>query len=553
MKALAGNKWIWIVGGSVLVVGLLALGLGAIGGSSAAAAEDAGETAVAVVGDLAESATASGRVVAGRDASLTLVASGEVDQVNVAVGDTVNEGDVLVQLEVSALGRAVASAEYDVAIAVAELADLTAEPSAEDVAAAEAAVFYAQAALDSLLAGADEEEVAASEASVRAAEADVASAAATLEAADDVSQADIMAAEANLEDALEQQQTAHGTWVNLARCEANGNGTYACTPVDSEHMETATQDVQAANAQVAIAQAQLDELRDPDPNDIASAQASLAAAVAQYDAAVARHEALLLGASEADIADAETDLASAEATLASLVAGPSDADIAIYETRVAQAETGLQEARNALADATLVAPFDGVITAVHVSEGEHASGVAIEVVDVSSLEVVLYVDEVDLGRLAVGQSAVVTLETWPEVEIEGIITAIAPSATDGGSGVVSYEVHLGLQETDVPVLVDMTANAELVTARREGVLLVPNAAIVADRQAGTYAVNLVSTDADGSPTVAAVQVTVGLRDSQYTQITSGLSEGDEVALGELRAPTEEQSFGDGRPGEEFSR
>jgi hypothetical protein len=179
--------------------------------------------------------------------------------------------------------------------------------------------------------------------------------------------------------------------------------------------------------------------------------------------------------------------------------------------------------------------------------------VAIEVVDVSSLEVILDVDEVDLGRLAVGQSAVVRLETWPEVEIEGTITAIAPSATDGGGGVVSYEVHLGLEETDVPVLVDMTANAELVTARREGVLLVPNAAIVADRQAGTYAVNLVSTDAGGSTTVAAVQVTVGLRDSQYTQITSGLSEGNEVLLGQLRAPTEEQGFGNRRPGEEFSR
>ena len=73
--------------------------------------------------------------------------------------------------------------EYDVAIARAELADLTAEPSAEDVTAAEAAVLNAQAELDDLLTGPDEEGIVASEAALRAAGADVASAAADLKAA----------------------------------------------------------------------------------------------------------------------------------------------------------------------------------------------------------------------------------------------------------------------------------------------------------------------------------------------------------------------------------
>ena len=143
--------------------------------------------------------------------------------------------------------------------------------------------------------------------------------------------------------------------------------------------------------------------------------------------------------------------------------------------------------------------------------------------------------------------AVVTLETWPDVEIDGLITAIAPSASDSGSGVVSYEVHLGLGETDLPVLVGMTANADLVTARREGVLLVPNAAITADRKAGTYTVNLVHTEPDGTKTVRPVDVTVGLKDVVYTQIIDGLVEGDVVLLGQLSAPTQ-QDFGPGQGG-----
>jgi HlyD family secretion protein len=543
MMAKIKNRWIWIIGAAVLLVGFFAV-FQARDGDTAASAST-GETAVAFVGDLAESISASGQVVAESEAGLSLTTSGRVDQVLVTVGETVNAGDVLVRLDTAALERRLASAELDVTIAEADLADLLADPTADELAAAEASVHSAQARLDDLLAGVNEEEIASSQAAVRAAEARVDSAKADLVATYDVSEADIMAAEANLETAIEQQEATHNMWVLVADCEENGTGGHTCTPNDNDRMETATQNVQSANAQVAIAQAQLDELKNPDGSSIASAQAGLDAAVAQVDAAVARHEALLLGASDADVAAAKADLANAQAALESLVAGPSETDVAIFETRVAQAQTGLQEAHNALADASLVAPFDGTIAAVHVSEGEQASGLVLELIDDGSLEVVLDVDEVDLGRIAVGQLAVVTLETWPDVEIDGVIITIAPRASDSSTGVVSYQVRLGLGDTDVPVLVGMTANANLVTARQEGVLLVPNAAITADRAAGTYSVSRVHTDSEGARTVSTVEVNVGLKDSEHTQIIDGLVEGDVVLLGQLSTPTQ-QNFGPGQ-------
>jgi multidrug efflux pump subunit AcrA (membrane-fusion protein) len=98
-----------------------------------------------------------------------------------------------------------------------------------------------------------------------------------------------------------------------------------------------------------------------------------------------------------------------------------------------------------------------------------------------------------------------------------------------------------LGDADLPVLVGMTANADLITARREEVLLVPNAAITANRQAGTYTVDRVHTDG----TVAPVEVTVGLKDGDYTQILDGLANGDRVLLGQLSAPTQQ----DFRPGQ----
>ena len=105
-----------------------------------------------------------------------------------------------------------------------------------------------------------------------------------------------------------------------------------------------------------------------------------------------------------------------------------------------------------------------------------------------------------------------------------------------GNGIVSFAVHLGLGQTELPVLVGMTANANLVTANRDNVLLVPNSAIRLDRDTGVYSVNQVTgRDETGGVVVTAVNVTIGLSDNQYTQISSGLNEGDEVVLGVLTA------------------
>ena len=537
------KKYKWIV---ATVAVAIVLGLGAYfffgRQNQSAAAEAEGEMAVAFIGDLAESATASGQVSAAREAALSLASSGKVNDVQVSVGDTVGVGDVLLQLDTAGRQRSVATAEYDLAIAEAQLADLMADPSQDELAAAEASVRSALAKLDDLFEGPSAEEIAASEASVNASQANVWSASGSFSAANEVSEADIAAAQKELDTALDNQKAAHDAWVDLADCGENADGTHTCTPkVENAKMDAASEEVRRTNAQVAIRQAQLDELLNPDANQVASTQAGLGSASAQYDAAVARHEALQAGASAADIAAAEADLASAQAALDKLLSGPDQSDITIYETRVAQAQTALQEALNALADATVSAPFDGVVTAVHVAPGEQASGLVAEMIATDGLEVILNVDEVDVGKLAVGQPATITMETWPAVELASEITAIAPRSNAGSNGAVSYDVHLGLPETDLPILVGMTANADLLTANRENVLLVPNAAIHPDRANGSYSVNVVHIDADGNMETVPMVVAVGSRDGQYTQIVSGLVEGDEVMLGELSAPV--QSFG----------
>jgi HlyD family secretion protein len=300
--------------------------------------------------------------------------------------------------------------------------------------------------------------------------------------------------------------------------------------------ESARANALQANANLAAAQEAYDRLVSGDANTIAGSQASVSVAVANRDAAQAKLALLQQGAAEADIAAAEAQVAQAEANLDKLQRGPSEAQMTQAQVAVELAQIALDRAKLNLAQAMLVAPFAGTVTAVHVSAGESATGVLVEMVADDSLEVVLSVDEVDVGTIAVGQTAVLTLEAWPNDGINGEVRRIAPKATNDNSGLVSYDVYLTMDATDLPVLNGMTANANLVTARRDGVLLVPNAAIEVDRASGTYSVNVVQRDAEGNVTTETVNVTIGLRDNQFTQIVDGLNEGDEVAIGSIVAP-----------------
>lgn len=510
------NKRLWWIAGAVVLVILAAVVIVPRIGNQDQPAADAADSAIATafIGDLSASATASGTVVPGRVTSLSTQAPGRVIEVLVRAGDSVTAGDPLVVLDTADLELNLRAAQQNLRLQEATLAGLQAPPTAAELAAAEAQVASARAQLDSLLSGPTAQELAAAEADLLAAQAAVWSSSAQLSQAQNaVGDQEVAAAEAALAAAE----------ANLKSVEIQ----YTRNP-DPDNIQANTALAQARQ-QVASAQARLDTLRaGPDANALGSAQANVANSSANRDAVQAQLDQLTAAPGQPEQAAAEAALAQAQAALATLQDGPTPEELAAAEASVAQARINLEDAQSALDDATLRAPFDGVVTAVNFSEGELASGVIVRLVDPASLEVVLQVDEIDVADIAVGQPAAVSLETWPDVDIESSVLRIAPAPVaqgPGGSAIISYEVHLSLGETDLPVRSGMTASANLVTAEKRDVLLVPNTAINADRNAGTYSVNLVT--ADG---VQQVDVTVGLRDDDYTEITSGLQAGDQVQI-----------------------
>lgn len=527
-----------------------------------AQAPDPGDIVTVFIGDLSSSASASGQLVPGREAKLALSTSGVVKQVYVQVGDQVRAGDILVELESDDLQRAVENAQQTLTIRQANLAELLKEPNAQDLTSAQASVDNAQVNLDDLLAGPSDEELAQAQAALDAAQARlddllagaskeeiaqaqaaVVSAKAAIEAAKVRAQAladqvvvvqnDIHTAQLGMDQARDMYNLlVWNDWkagVSWAPYSAQGaavkttkiNYDAAVANLTLTEINANDSGVRSAEAQLAQAEAALASLTEDKTAQIAAARAQVARTQANLTT--------LTDDNTVQIASARAQLAQAKANLTKLLDGASDEQVAVAQAQVEQAQIALEDTQANLANATLTAPFDGIVTQVYVAVGERAAGAAVDLVDPSSLQVVLDVDEIDIGNIEVGQPTIVTLETWPDQELPGKVISIAPKAQTL-AGIVTFEVHLSLDAGDLPIRDGMTANAELITASRQNVLLVPNRAITADRQAGAYYVNLVK----GNETQR-VEVTIGLRDDSHTEIKSGLQEGDQVLIGEVNA------------------
>lgn len=260
----------------------------------------------------------------------------------------------------------------------------------------------------------------------------------------------------------------------------------------------------------------------------ANAQAAVKAAQSEYDK-VAWLPWVSSTQQSLALEQATNNYTQAKADLDYLISNRPDITIAHDNLQAAQlslssAQVDLQMAKDTLAKMTLVAPFDGTISAVNVDQGEAATGPVVEMVTMDRLEVIVNVDQVDIGSLHVGQPAVVIFDAWPGVQVKGKVWSIYPQATTADN-VVNFEVHLALDKTDLELRSGITGHVAIQTFNLTGALLVPNQALVLDPQTGKYQV-IVMTPQGPKQT----GVTIGKRDDKYTQILDGVQEGDELLV-----------------------
>jgi len=249
--------------------------------------------------------------------------------------------------------------------------------------------------------------------------------------------------------------------------------------------------------------------------------------------------------SSQQIDDAETDVEVQQAMLESAGFG------------VAQARAAVDESADLMSKTIFTAPMDGKVTRLNVEEGEtviigtmnNAGSLVLTISDLAVIEVVVQVDETEVSKISVGDSASIRIDAFADREFAGRVTEIGNSAINppdqqaaGQQAAIDFEVVLTLDASDAPLRPDLSATAEVVIETRDDVVAVPIIALtVRDQeedstQSEAAAADEESSDVEGvfvvaDGTVSFTPVTIGIAGQEYFEIISGLSAGDTVVAG----------------------
>ncbi len=463
-------------------------------------------------GRLQHTVEATGNIAPIRQSTLTFGVAGTVERIYVQEGDRVVTGTLLAKLDTRDLELQERNAQETVRIQEAALAALRATPAAEDVQAARAALEQAQARLDQLKAGPSPEELAAAQATLNSAR-ETYERLRHLPDPEDVEQArlkveqaknSLWSAQVNRDDICGKAQRNPALWAQCERAKA-----------------------QVGNAEIAVKLAELayKRVQTPPSSD------QIAAALAKVRNAEATLAKLRSTPSEADIAAAEAQMAQAKANLARLLRGPEESAITQAQARLEQARIALEQIRHNLEKARIVAPFAGIVANIPFEEGDSVTpnGPGIVLLDPGRFYVDLQVNEVEIGRVALGQPVTLSVDAFPDTPLTGTVSYISPVGQTL-QGVVTYRVRVDIDPTDVPLLPGMTATAQIAVGQKEEALLVPLLALHSDAR-GDY-VEILRPDG----TVRKVYVHIGERSTLMVEVRGDLKEGDLVVLSQNTTP-----------------
>lgn len=309
----------------------------------------------------------------------------------------------------------------------------------------------------------------------------------------------------------------------------------------------------------------------------------------QYEAALQRAQAALASA-RAEEAQASANFIQAERNLqrteeirksnASLVAAEQveqlrtqlEVNKALSDAakfRVQQAEASVRDAQVALGKTTITAPMSGQVVRLNVEQGETAiqgtlnkdAAVLLTIADMSDLETKVRVDETDVSRVSVGDSAIIEIDAFPDTTFVGRVVQISNSSvrgagttTQSADQAVDYEVTIALLDAPPDTRPDFSTTAKVVTAQRSEALSIPIIALTVRENepvaqgdtavgpAGKAPVREVGKrDVEGVFVVGADSkvtfrpVKVGIAGEKYFEVLSGLQPDERIVAGTYQA------------------
>ena len=254
-----------------------------------------------------------------------------------------------------------------------------------------------------------------------------------------------------------------------------------------------------------------------------------------YERAVSMTKDGVISQSQRDDAEKNYELALNKQQVAKANLLVLQAKINQSDAQVEQAKASLLQLEEQLSYTTITAPMDGLILSRNVEVGDAVSSILVlgssatlvmTEGDTSQVYVLGKVDESDIAKVYMGQPARIKVESFKDKTFYGKVTKIAPMGNEKDN-VTTFEVRVSINNPGGELKADMTANAEIILDEHTNVLMVPEGAIIYDKDKKASVEVPDPQSRDGKRKVA---VTLGISNGAKAEVLAGLKEGQQVVL-----------------------
>lgn len=211
------------------------------------------------------------------------------------------------------------------------------------------------------------------------------------------------------------------------------------------------------------------------------------------------------------------------------------ADIDKADAQVAQAKAALDNAQEDLRNSTISSPIDGLVLSRDVNVGDAVSSILVlgsqatpimTIGDVSEVYVLGKVDEADIGKVYLNQAARIVVESFKDKKFSGKVTKISPLGKEKDN-VTTFEVRVSISNPGGELKANMSANAEILLEEKKDVLMVPEAAMIYDKERNA-SVEIPDPKAENGK--KKLPIKIGISNGVKTEVLAGLNEKQQVVL-----------------------
>jgi HlyD family secretion protein len=213
----------------------------------------------------------------------------------------------------------------------------------------------------------------------------------------------------------------------------------------------------------------------------------------------------------------------------------SRAEIAKAEAQVAQTRAALERVAEDLRNSTIVSPIDGIVLSRDVQVGDAVSSILVlgsqatlllTLGDIREVYVQGKVDEADIGKVYLDQPARIVVESFKDKKFVGKVTKISPLGKEKDN-VTTFEVRVSISNPTGELKANMSANAEILLEETKNVLMIPEAALIYDKERKA---SVETPDAKADNGKKKLSVQLGISNGVKTEIVAGLNEKQQVVL-----------------------